>query len=194
MRKELEKFQDLYNQNMSSIKATEGVATLVNQQRNTKLKPGLGYEEGSGSSKTRNEEPIKFVKCTTNNYNKPAETKEDNQLPRTSKEKGARTESAEQRNNALPTERRHQHGRNRFAQIIQQISRYKEFFYGYCFYYSSFGHKAVNCSYRLRHEKLRFRRNNYFPQQRLMHPSNKPSQNASLETYNQGSQEIISSQ
>jgi hypothetical protein len=68
----------LYNQNLSSIKASEGLATILNQQRNPKLKTGLGYEEGSSSGKPGNEEPIKFVKSTTNDNNKPAETKEDN--------------------------------------------------------------------------------------------------------------------
>jgi hypothetical protein len=111
-RKEMEKFQALYNQNLSSIKASEGLATILNQQRNPKLKTGLGYEEGSSSGKSGNEEPIKFVKSTTNDNNKPAETKEDNQLPRTSKGKSARTESVEQRNNALPAQRHHQHERN----------------------------------------------------------------------------------
>jgi chromosome segregation ATPase len=48
-RKELEKFQALYHQNLSSIKASEGLATIMNQQRNPKLKTGLGYEEGSSS-------------------------------------------------------------------------------------------------------------------------------------------------
>jgi hypothetical protein len=86
-RKEIEKFQALYNQNMSSIKSLEGLATILNHQRNPKLKTGLGYEEGSSSDKPRNEEPIKFFKSTTNDNNKPGETKEDNQLPRTSKEK-----------------------------------------------------------------------------------------------------------
>jgi hypothetical protein len=79
---------------------------------NPKLKTSLGYEEGSSSGKLGNEEPIKFVKSTANDNNKPAETKEDNQLPRTSKEKGARTESVEQRNNALSAERHHQKERN----------------------------------------------------------------------------------
>jgi hypothetical protein len=167
-RKEMEKFQALYNQNLSSIKASEGLATILNQQRNPKLKIGLGYEEGSSSGKSRNEEPIKFVKCTTNDNNKPAETKEDNQPLRTSKEKGARTESVEQRNSALPTERHHHHGRNRFSQRIQPFSRYIEFFYGYCFYCSNFGHKVANRSLRLRHEQLRFQRNKYFLEQRMM--------------------------
>ena len=61
-RKEMEKFQALYNQNLSSIKASEGLTTILNQQRNPKIKTGLGYQEGSSSQKTGNEEPIKFVK------------------------------------------------------------------------------------------------------------------------------------
>jgi hypothetical protein len=89
-RKEMEKFQALYNQNLSSIKASKGLATILNQQRNPKLTTSLGYEEGSSSGKPRNEEPIKFVKCTSNENIKPVETKEDNQSPKKSKEKGAR--------------------------------------------------------------------------------------------------------
>jgi hypothetical protein len=45
-RKEMEKFQALYNQNLSSIKASEGLSTILNQQRNPNMKIGLGYEEG----------------------------------------------------------------------------------------------------------------------------------------------------
>jgi hypothetical protein len=62
----LEKFQALYHHNLSSIKASEGLATILNQQRNPKLKTGLGYEEGSSSGHPRNKESIKFVKPTTN--------------------------------------------------------------------------------------------------------------------------------
>jgi hypothetical protein len=145
------------------------------------MKTGLGYEEGSSSGKLGNEEPIKFVKSTTNDNNKPVETKEDNQSPRMSKEKGAKTESVEQRNNALSAKIRHQYGRNQFSQKRQPFPRYKEFFYGYCFYCSNFGHKAVNCSFRLRHEKLRFRRNKCFPQQIMIQPSNNLSQTANCQ-------------
>jgi hypothetical protein len=112
----MEKFQALYNQNLSSIKDSEGLATILNQQRNPNPKLGLGYEEGSSSGKPRDEEPIKFIKCTTNDNKKPTETKEDNQPLRTSKEKGVRTESVEQRNSEPPAKRRHQHGRNQFSQ------------------------------------------------------------------------------
>jgi hypothetical protein len=126
------------------------------------------YEEGSSSGKPGNEEPIKFVKSTTSENNKLAETKEDNQPPRMSKEKVARIESVERRNNALSAERHHQQERSIFSQRRQPLSTYKEFFYGYCFYCSNFGHKAVNCSFRRRNEQLRFQRNKYFPQQRMI--------------------------
>jgi hypothetical protein len=115
-RKELEKFQALYHQNLSSIKASEGLATILNQQRNPKLKTGLGYEEGSSSGHPSNKDFIKFVKSTTNDDNKPAKTKEDNQPPKRSKEKGDITESLEQGNNTLPTQGNHHHGRNHFSQ------------------------------------------------------------------------------
>jgi hypothetical protein len=71
-RKELEKFQALYHQNLPSIKASKGLSTILNQQRNPKLKTGLGFEEGSSSGQPRNKEPIKFVKSTTNDNHKPA--------------------------------------------------------------------------------------------------------------------------
>jgi hypothetical protein len=45
----MEKFQTLYHQNLSSIKASEELTIILNQQRNPKLKTGLGFEEGSSS-------------------------------------------------------------------------------------------------------------------------------------------------
>jgi hypothetical protein len=53
----------------------------MNQQRNPKLKTGLGYEEGSSSDHPRNKDPIKFVKSTIYDKKQPAETKQDNQRP-----------------------------------------------------------------------------------------------------------------
>jgi hypothetical protein len=46
VKKDLEKFEALYHQNMTCIKASEGLASIMNQQRNSKLKIGLGHEEG----------------------------------------------------------------------------------------------------------------------------------------------------
>jgi hypothetical protein len=72
VRKDLEKFQALYHQNLKSIKASEGLTSIMNQQRNSKLKTGLSYEEGSSSGQPNNKESIKFVKSTTIDNNKPA--------------------------------------------------------------------------------------------------------------------------
>jgi hypothetical protein len=53
-RKEMEKFKGLYHQNLPSIKASEGLTSILNQQRNPKLKASLGYEEGSSSDHPSN--------------------------------------------------------------------------------------------------------------------------------------------
>jgi hypothetical protein len=119
------------------------------------LKTSLGYEEGSSSGQPSNKESIKFVKSTTIENNKPAETKEENQPPRRSEGKSTKTKSEEQRDNTLFAQKNHQHERNRPAQRRQPFSRYKDLFYRYCFYCSNFGHKAENCSLRFRHEKSR---------------------------------------
>jgi hypothetical protein len=91
------------------------------------LKIGLGYEEGSSSGQPSNKESIKFVKSTTIDNNKPTETKEDNQPPRRSEEKGTITKSVEQRNNTPSAQGNHQHGRNQLAQRREPFSRYKDF-------------------------------------------------------------------
>jgi hypothetical protein len=77
-RKEMEKFKGLYYQNLSSIKALEGLTSILNQQRNPKLKAGLGYEEGSSNDHPSNTEPIKFVKSSNIDNSLSAETKKEN--------------------------------------------------------------------------------------------------------------------
>jgi hypothetical protein len=54
----MEKFKGLYHQNMPSIKASEGLTSILNQQINPKLKVGLGYEEGSSSNHPSNIESV----------------------------------------------------------------------------------------------------------------------------------------
>ena len=48
-RKELKKFQAMYHQNLSSIKASEELNNILSKQRSPWVKTGLGYEEGSCS-------------------------------------------------------------------------------------------------------------------------------------------------
>jgi hypothetical protein len=123
--KEMEKFKALYHQNLSSIKASKELTSILNQQRNPKLKAGLGYEEGSSSDHPSNKKLIKFVKSTIIDNNDSTETKKENQPPRRNEIKSTRTESSQ---------RNHRHGRNRLVQRRQSFSRYKEFFYGYFFF------------------------------------------------------------
>ena len=61
----MEKFKGLYHQNLPSIKALEEITSILNQQINSKLKAGLGYEEGSSSNHPSNTDSIKFVKSST---------------------------------------------------------------------------------------------------------------------------------
>jgi hypothetical protein len=71
------------------------------------LKTGLGYEEGSSSGQPNNKESINFIKYTTIDNKKPAETKEENQPPRRSEGKDTRTESVKQRNNTPSAQGNH---------------------------------------------------------------------------------------
>jgi hypothetical protein len=104
-RKEMEKFKGLYHQNLPSIKASKGLSSILNQQRNPKLKAGLGYEEGSSSDHPSNKEPIKFVKSSNIDNSHSAETKKENQPPRRNERKSTKTESVDQRD--------YRHERNR---------------------------------------------------------------------------------
>jgi hypothetical protein len=167
-RKEMEKFKGLYHQNLPSIKASEELTSILNQQRNSKLKAGLGYEEGSSSDHPSNTESIKFVKSSNIGNSHSAETKKENQPPRRNERKSSRPEFIDQKD--------YWRDRSRPPQRRQMFSRYKDFFYGYCFLCSNFGHKAINCSLRFRYEQSRYTMDNYLPQQKLRQPSNKQSQ------------------
>jgi hypothetical protein len=118
-RKEMEKFKGLYHQNLPSIKASEGLTSILNQQRNPKLKAGLGYEEGSSSDHPSNTEPIKFVKSSNIDNNHSAETKKENQPPRRNERKSTKTESVDQRD--------YRHERNRPPQRRQVFQGTKVF-------------------------------------------------------------------
>ena len=50
VKKELEKYQSLYHQNISSIKASEDLNNILNRQRAPQIKFGLGYDQGGNNS------------------------------------------------------------------------------------------------------------------------------------------------
>jgi hypothetical protein len=74
-RKEMEKFKGLYHQNLPSIKTSEELTSILNQQRNSKLKDGLGYEEGSSSDHPSNTKSIKFVRSSNIDNSHSTKTK-----------------------------------------------------------------------------------------------------------------------
>ena len=73
VRKELENFQALYQQNISSIKASKELNNILSKQRSPLIKSGLGYEQGSSSNHSENKE---FTKCAT--FIKAEENKNNN--------------------------------------------------------------------------------------------------------------------
>jgi hypothetical protein len=93
----MEKFKGLYHQNLPSIKASEELTSILNQQRNSKLKAGLGYEEGSSSDHPSNTESIKFVKSSNIDNNHSAETKKENQPPKRNERKSPKTKFVDQK-------------------------------------------------------------------------------------------------
>jgi hypothetical protein len=122
-RKEMEKFKGLYHQNLPSIKASEGLTSILNQQRNSKLKVGLGYEEGSSSDHPSNTESIKFVKSSNIDNNHSAQTKKENQPPRRNERKSTRTKFVDQKDyrherNRPPQRRQFFQGTKIFSMVI----------------------------------------------------------------------------
>jgi hypothetical protein len=176
----MEKFKTLYHQNLSSIKASEGLATIMNQQMNPKLKTSLGYEEGSSSDQPSNKESIKFVKSTIIDNHKSTETKEANQPPRRSEGKSTRIDK-----------------KQRYQKMEQQMLRrrpsfkHQNFFHGYCFYCSNFVHKIANCQIKFRDMQLGRSRNKQSLQHRTKQPMSRQCctnhfdiSNDELERYN----------
>ena len=77
-RKELEKFQSLYHQNLSSIKASEELNSILSKQRSPLIKTTLGYETGSSSNQPENKESCKMINFQVmkqSNYDHTLQTK-----------------------------------------------------------------------------------------------------------------------
>ena len=66
VKKELEKYQAWYNQNISSIKASEELNNILNRQRTPQNKFGLGYGQGASSSNSEGKESSNVIKVQSN--------------------------------------------------------------------------------------------------------------------------------
>jgi hypothetical protein len=66
--------------------------------------------------------------------------------------------------------------KQRYQKMEQQMQRrrpsfrYQNFFHGYCFYCSNFGHKIANCQIKFRDMQLRSSRNKQYLQHRTKKP------------------------
>ena len=122
VRKELEKFQALYHQNMSSIKASEELNNILSKKRSPWLKTGLGYEEGS---------------CNNQSEFKHSVQKKGNE---------ASTRIINSDYNYKPRiAQKHSQQKGRPPRF-----RYQIFFHGYCYCFSNFGHKTANWAFNFR--------------------------------------------
>ena len=69
VKKDLEKYQALYHQNISSIKSSEELNNILNKQRAPQIKFGLGYDQNASSSNSANKESSNVIKFQDNKQN-----------------------------------------------------------------------------------------------------------------------------
>jgi transposase InsO family protein len=174
-RKEMEKFKALYLQNIPSIKASTELNDILRKQRSPLLKTGLGYVSGSSSKQPESKEPVKMIKFQVSRQSDhvstlPPKANKDKMIP----DKKQRYQKMEQQ---MPRRR--------------PSFRYQNFFHGYCFYCSNFGHKIANCQIKFRDMQLRRSRNKQSLQHRTKQPMSRQSctnhfdlLNNELECYN----------
>jgi hypothetical protein len=158
-RKEMEKFKALYLQNIPSIKASTELNDILRKQRSPLLKTGLGYVSGSSSKQTESKEPVKMIKFQVSRQSDhvstlPPKANKDKMIP----DKKQRYQKMEQQ---MPRRR--------------PSFRYQNFFHGYCFYCSNFGHKIANCQIKFRDMQLRRSRNKQSLQHRTKQPMSRQS-------------------
>jgi hypothetical protein len=157
MRKEMEKFKSLYLQNIPSIKASAELNDILSKQRSPFLKTGLGYVGGSSCKQTEIKEPVKMIKFQVSRQSDHVSTLP----PKANKDKMI-----------LDQKQRYQKMEQQMPRIRPSF-RYKNFFHGYCFYYSNFGHKIANCQIKFRDMQLRRSRNKQSLQHRTKHPTSR---------------------
>jgi hypothetical protein len=150
----MEKFKALYLQNLPSIKASAKLNDIMRKQRSPLLKTGLGYVSGSSSKQLESKEQVKMIKFQVSRQSYHVITLS----PKANKDK------------MIPDKKL------RYQKMEQQMPRtrpsfrYQNFFHGYCFYCSNFGHKIANCQIKFRDMQLRRLRNKQSLQHRTKQP------------------------
>ena len=178
-RKELEKFQALYHQNISSIKASEELNNILNKQRSPLIKTGLGYEKGASSSQSENIEQTKMINFQSSKqseFTKPAisikaganRNKSDDKLMTSKRNIATGTDDntlhsrnheeylnirIENSDQLYQSSSSNGQGHRKTSQSIsrrQRMFRYHNFFHGYCLCCFNFGHKDAKCDFNFR--------------------------------------------
>jgi hypothetical protein len=142
-RKEMEKFKELYLQNLPSIKVSTELNDILSKQRSHLLKNVLGYVSCSSSKQPKSKYLVKMIKFQVSRQSDHVSTLP----PKDNKDK------------MIPYQKQ------RYWNMEQQMPRrmssfkYQNFFHGYCFYCSNFGHKIANFQINFRDMQLRRSRN-----------------------------------
>jgi len=150
----MEKFKALYLQNIPSIKALAELNYILNKQRSPLLKIGLGYVSGSRIKQTESKEPVKMIKFQISRQSDHVSTLS----PKYNKDK------------MIPDQEQRYQNMEQQIPRKKQFFKYQNFFHGYYFYYSNFGHKIANCQIKFRDMQLRRSRNKQYLQHRTKQP------------------------
>ena len=135
----MEKFKALYLQNIPSIKASAELNDIMSKQRSPLLKIGLGYVSDSSSKQPKRKELVKMIK-----FQVSRQTNHESTLS-----------PKDNKYNMIPNKK--QRDQNMEQQIPRRRPsfRYQNFFHGYYFYCSIFGHNIANCQIKFRDMQLR---------------------------------------
>jgi hypothetical protein len=155
----MEKFKVLYLQNLPSIKALAELNDILSKQRYPLLKNGLGYVSGSSSKHPESKEPIKVIKFQVGRQSDHVSTLS----PEANKDK------------MIPNKKQRYKKMEKKMPRRRPSFRYQNFFHGYCFYCSNFGHKIANCQIKFRDMQLKKSRNNQSLQHRTKQPMSRQS-------------------
>ena len=150
----MEKFKALYLQNIPSIKASTELNDILSKQRSPLLNTSLGYVSGSSNKEIDIKELVNMIKFQVSRKSNHVSTLP----PKANKDK------------MIPDKKQRHHKMEQQMPRRRPSSRYQNFFHGYYFYCSNFGHKIANCQIKFRDMQLRRSRNKQSLQHRTKQP------------------------
>jgi hypothetical protein len=129
----------------------------MRKQRSPLLNNSLGYVNGSRSKQPESKEPVKMIKFQVSRQS----DHESTLSPKYNKDK------------MIPGKKQRDQRMDKQVSRRRPSFRYQNFFYGYCFYCSNFGHKIANCQIKFRDMHLGRSKNKQSLQHRTKKPMNR---------------------